>query len=224
MVRNPVRKDSLFDQIARVGKALGHGKRLELLDLLAQGERSVDHLAQAAGLGLTSTSAHLQTLKHGGLVVTRRDGARVLYRLAGRDVVELYARLRTVASAHLADVQAAVAAYLGEQTEEVTREELLERVAAGHVVTILDVRPQEEYDAGHIPGAVCIPVDELPDRLNELPPGREVVAYCRGAYCVFAHHAVRLLNRDGIQAKRMTDGMLEWYADGLPVEDGPDEQ
>ncbi|MGW5159582.1 ArsR/SmtB family transcription factor [Nonomuraea wenchangensis] len=224
MARNPVRKASLFDQIARVGKALGHGKRLELLDLLAQGERSVEQLSQAAGLGLTSTSAHLQTLKHGGLVVTRRDGTRVLYRLAGRDVVELYARLRNVATGHLADVQAAVAAYLGEHTEEVTREELLERVAAGHVVTILDVRPQEEYDAGHIPGAICIPIDELPDRLGELPPGREVVAYCRGAYCVFAPEAVRMLKHDGIPARRLADGMLEWYVDGLPVEGGQEGQ
>ncbi|MBB6351203.1 ArsR/SmtB family transcription factor [Nonomuraea muscovyensis] len=217
MVGDPSRKASLFDQIARVGKALGHGKRLELLDLLAQGERSVEVLAQTAGLGVTSTSAHLQTLKHGGLVSTRRDGTRVLYSLAGTDVVELYARLRNVAATHLADVQAAVAAYLGEHTEEVTRDELLERAASGKV-TILDVRPKEEYDAGHIPGSVCIPIDELPDRLNELPADAEIVAYCRGAYCVFAPEAVRLLTGNGLQARRLTEGMLEWQVDGLPVE------
>ncbi|GGK76328.1 ArsR family transcriptional regulator [Planomonospora parontospora] len=219
MVGDPARKASLFDQIARVGKALGHGKRLELLDLLAQGERSVEILAQTAGLGVTSTSAHLQTLKQGGLVSTRREGTRVLYRLAGDDVVDLYARLRNVAATHLADVQVAVAAYLGEHTEEVTREELLERAASGQI-TVLDVRPYEEFEAGHIPGAVCIPIDELPDRLNELPVDAEIVAYCRGAYCVFAPEAVRLLAGRGMNAKRLADGMLEWQVAGLPMESG----
>ncbi|WP_062436793.1 ArsR/SmtB family transcription factor [Herbidospora daliensis] len=217
MVGDSERKASLFDQIARVGKALSHGKRLELLDLLAQREQSVEALANTAGMGVTSTSAHLQTLRHGGLVATRRDGQRVLYRLAGNDVVDLYARLRDVAATRLADVQVAVVAYLGEQTEEVTRDELLRRAETGRV-TILDVRPQGEYDAGHIPGAVCIPIDELPDRLSELPPEADVVAYCRGAYCVFAPEAVRVLKAHGIPAARLNEGMLEWQVAGLPVE------
>ncbi|WP_440102558.1 ArsR/SmtB family transcription factor [Streptosporangium sp. H16] len=219
MVGDAARKASLFDQIARVGKALGHGKRLELLDLLAQGERSVEALAQTAGLGMTSTSAHLQALKQGGLVVTRRDGVRVMYRLSGEDVTDLYARLRTVAATHLADVQAAVTAYLGEHTEEVTRDELLQRAASGQI-TVLDVRPREEFEAGHIPGAVCIPIGELPDRLNELPADTEVVAYCRGAYCVFAPEAVRLLTSHGMEAKRLSEGILEWQVAGLPLEKG----
>jgi rhodanese-related sulfurtransferase len=219
MVGDAARKASLFDQIARVGKALGHGKRLELLDLLAQGERSVEALSQTAGLGMTSTSAHLQALKQGGLVVTRRDGVRVMYRLSGEDVTDLYARLRTVAATHLADVQAAVTAYLGEHTEEVTRDELLQRAASGQI-TVLDVRPREEFEAGHIPGAVCIPIGELPDRLNELPPDTEVVAYCRGAYCVFAPEAVRLLTSHGMEAKRLSEGILEWQVAGLPLEKG----
>ncbi|GAA3119860.1 hypothetical protein GCM10010466_08370 [Planomonospora alba] len=143
----------------------------------------------------------------------------MLYRLAGDDVIDLYARLRNVAATHLADVQAAVAAYLGEHTEEITRDELLQRAAAGQV-TVLDVRPVEEFDAGHIPGAVCIPIDELPDRLNELPTDTEIVAYCRGAYCVFAPEAVRLLTSHGMNAKRLADGMLEWQVAGLPVESG----
>ncbi|MFI6510349.1 ArsR/SmtB family transcription factor [Streptosporangium sp. NPDC050855] len=219
MAGDAARKASLFDQIARVGKALGHGKRLELLDLLAQGERSVEVLAQTAGLGVTSTSAHLKTLKQGGLVTTRRDGARVLYRLSGDDVADLYARTRNVAATYLADVQVAVTAYLGEHTEEVTREELLQRAASGHI-TVLDVRPYEEFEAGHIPGAVCIPIEELPDRLNELPADTEIVAYCRGAYCVFAPEAVRLLTGHGMEARRLTEGMLEWQVAGLPVETG----
>ncbi|WP_440072831.1 ArsR/SmtB family transcription factor [Streptosporangium sp. OZ121] len=219
MVGDAARKASLFDQIARVGKALGHGKRLELLDLLAQGERSVEALSQTAGLGMTSTSAHLQALKQGGLVVTRRDGVRVMYRLSGEDVTDLYARLRTVAATHLADVQAAVTAYLGEHTEEVTRDELLQRAASGQI-TVLDVRPREEFEAGHIPGAVCIPIGELPDRLNELPADTEVVAYCRGAYCVFAPEAVRLLTSHGMEAKRLSEGILEWQVAGLPLEKG----
>ncbi|MEU8206465.1 metalloregulator ArsR/SmtB family transcription factor [Streptosporangium sp. NPDC049046] len=219
MVGDSERKASLFDQIARVGKALGHGKRLELLDLLAQREQSVETLAQTAGLGVTNTSAHLQTLRHGGLVATRRDGQRVLYRLAGADVVELYARLRAVAATRLADVQVAVVAYLGEHTEEITRDELLRRAEAGRV-TILDVRPQVEYEAAHIPGAMCIPITELPERLSELSADTEVVAYCRGAYCVFAPEAVRLLNAHGIPAARLSEGMLEWQVAGLPVETG----
>lgn len=213
-------KAALFDALAASGKALSNGKRLVLLDLLAQGERSVDALAGAAGLGLTTASAHLQTLKQAGLVTTRREGTRVLYRLAGDDVAALYEMLQRVAHAHLAAAGQARAAYLGpEDTGQLTREELLERVKEGGV-TVIDVRPAEEYATGHIPGAVSIPLDQLEARLAELPAGAEVVAYCRGANCVLAHDAVRLLSARGRTAKRLADGMLEWRVAALPVEGG----
>jgi rhodanese-related sulfurtransferase/DNA-binding transcriptional ArsR family regulator len=211
-----VAKTALFEQFARVGKALGSGKRLELLDLLAQGERTVEGLARAAELGLTTASAHLQTLKQANLVATRRDGTKIYYRLAGTDVAALYALVRTVASAHLPDVEAARLAYLGPDTKQVSRTELLDRVQAGDV-TVLDVRPREEYQAGHIPGAICVPIDELASRLADLPADQEIVAYCRGAYCVFAHDAVRLLTTHGRHARRLADGMLEWRLADLPV-------
>lgn len=212
------RKSALYDAFARTGKALSSGKRLELLDLMAQGERTVDALAKAAGLNLTTASAHLQTLKQAGLVATRREGVRIHYRLAGDDVATLYALLRTVAQTHQAGVEPARTAYLGtDEAEEVDREELLAR-AQGSEVVVLDVRPAEEYAAGHIPGAISIPVEELAERIAELPDDIEVVAYCRGAYCVLAYDAVRLLHRHGRKALRLTDGMLEWRLADLPVE------
>ena len=209
-------KNALFDQFARVGKALASGKRLELLDLLAQGERTVDALARTSELGLTTASAHLQTLKTAHLVATRRDGTKVYYRLAGTDVAELLASVRAVASTHLPDVEAAAIAYLGPDTESVSRTELLERVSSGRV-TLVDVRPRDEYAGGHIPAAVCIPLDELAARLAELPPDQDIVAYCRGAYCVLAHDAVRLLTAHGRCAMRLSEGMLEWRLADLPV-------
>lgn len=209
-------KTALFDQFARVGKALSSGKRLELLDLLAQGERTVEALARAAGLGITTASAHLQTLKQANLVATRRDGTKVHYRLAGNDVAALYALVRTVASEHLPDVEAATAAYLGPDTEQVTRAELVRRAESGEVV-VLDVRPRAEYDAGHIPGAISIPVEELSGRLADIPVDQEIVAYCRGTYCVLAHDAVRLLTAQGRRARRLVDGMLEWRLADLPL-------
>jgi rhodanese-related sulfurtransferase/DNA-binding transcriptional ArsR family regulator len=211
------RKAALFDQLARVGKALASGKRLELLDLIAQAERPVEALATEAGLRLTTASAHLQTLKRAGLVTTRRDGTRVFYQLAGDDVVDLYVRVRDVAAAHIADAAAARDAYLGDETEIVSRGELLRRATAGEVM-VLDVRPAEEYAAGHIPGAISIPVDQLADRLSELPTDVEVAAYCRGAFCVLADDAVRLLTAGGLQARRLDQGMLEWRLAGLPVD------
>jgi rhodanese-related sulfurtransferase/DNA-binding transcriptional ArsR family regulator len=214
------RKAELFDQLARVGKALGSGKRLELMDLLAQGSRSVADLAATAGLGVTTASAHLQTLKQAGLVATSREGTTVRYRLADTDVAALYAQLRTVAAAHLPDVAAARRGYLGsDDTEQIDRDELLRRARAGEVV-VLDVRPAPEYAAGHIPGAVSIPIDELPQRLAELPDDVEVVAYCRGPYCVFAHDAVRILTAQGRRAVRLSDGMLEWRLAEQPVDTG----
>ncbi|MTD57297.1 ArsR/SmtB family transcription factor [Amycolatopsis pithecellobii] len=209
-------KTALFDLFAQVGKAMGSGKRLELLDLLAQGERTVEALARAADLGLTTASAHLQTLKRASLVATRRDGTKIYYRLAGADVAALYALVRTVAGEHLAEVPAARSAYLGPDTDHVSREELLRRVDSGQA-TVLDVRPAEEFAAGHIPGAVSIPLEELAARLAELPPDQEIVAYCRGAYCVLAHDAVRLLTAHGRPARRLADGMLEWRLADLPI-------
>ncbi|MBI3687039.1 MAG: metalloregulator ArsR/SmtB family transcription factor [Actinobacteria bacterium] len=214
-------KDALWEQFAAVGKALASPKRLELLDLLAQGERSVDGLARAAGLGVTSCSAHLQTLRHAGLVRTRRAGTTVFYSLAGDDVATLLAQVRAVAAAHRAETQRARLAYLGgdDGVEQVSREELLARANAGGVV-VLDVRPTEEYEAGHIPGAVSVPVETLAARLAELPSEVAVVAYCRGAYCVLAHDAVRLLRARGVAAGRLADGMVEWRLAGLPVATG----
>ncbi|GEL18741.1 ArsR/SmtB family transcription factor [Pseudonocardia asaccharolytica] len=213
-------KAELFEQLARVGKALGSGKRLELLDLLSQGPRSVADLAATAGLGLTTASMHLKTLREAGLVATTRKGTTIRYRLAGEDVAALFAQLRAVAAAHLADVDVARTRYLrtqdGEDTEQIGRDELLRRAQAGEAV-VLDVRPVPEFAAGHIPGAVSIPLDELPDRLSELPADVEIVAYCRGAYCVLAHDAVRLLTAHGRRAVRLAEGMLEWRLANQPV-------
>lgn len=216
-------KSDLFEQYARVGKALAAPKRLELLDLLAQGERSVDALAQTAGMGLSTVSMHLQVLRQAGLVRTRREGTTVHYRLAGDDVAGLYASVRDVAVAHLADADRARAAYLaGDATaevEDVSREELLRRARSGEVV-IVDVRPRHEYAAGHIPGAVSVPLEDVEKGLVELPDDVEVVAYCRGAYCVLAYEAVRVLNRHGRPARRLREGMLEWRLSGQPVTTG----
>ncbi|WP_067798334.1 ArsR/SmtB family transcription factor [Actinomadura formosensis] len=216
-------KAHLYEAFAAAGKALASGKRLELLDLLAQGERTVDALARAAGLNLTTASAHLQTLKQAGFVATRREGVRIHYRLAGDDVARLLALLRKVAETHQATVPAALDAYLGRDgAAEVTRDELSARVRGGAVaageVLVLDVRPEEEYRAGHIPGAVSIPVGELANRISELPADTEIVVYCRGEYCVLAYDAVRLLTGRGHRAVRLSDGMLEWRLADLPVD------
>ena len=213
------RKAELYEQFARVGKALGSPKRLELLDLLAQGERSVDDLAGEAGLGMTSCSAHLQVLHHARLVTTRKQGTRVYYSLASDDVARLFASVRDVAAGLLAEVEPARQAYLGDEVEQVSAGELLRRASSGEII-VLDVRPAAEYAAGHIPGAVSIPVTELAERLAELPAGAEVAAYCRGPYCVFAHEAVRLLRARGRTARRLAGGMPEWRLAGLPVATG----
>jgi rhodanese-related sulfurtransferase len=213
-------KAELFEQLARVGKALGSGTRLELLDLLAQGPRGVGERAAAAGIGLTTASMHLKTLRQAGMVTTTRDGTTIRYGLATPDVARLYADLRDLAGALLPDVDAARARYLGTATEEIGRDELLRRARAGEVV-VLDVRPATEFAAGHIPGALSIPIDELPRRLSELPADVEVVAYCRGAYCVLAHDAVRILDAEGRRAVRLAEGMLEWRLADLPVAPAP---
>jgi rhodanese-related sulfurtransferase len=211
-------KDALFAEFAAVGKALGNPKRLELLDLLAQGSRSVESLASAATLGMSTCSAHLQTLRVAGLVDSRREGKRIYYSLAGDDVARLWESLRRVAQAHRPRTELARRTYLGpEDTAAVDTDELLRRIDEGNVV-ILDVRPGPEYAGGHLPGAIHIPLEELTERLAELPRNREIVAYCRGHYCVLAHDAVRLLNARGLHARRATDGILEWRLAGLPVE------
>lgn len=215
------RARELFDRLAVVGKAFASANRLRLVDLLAQGERSVEHLAREAGLGVTTASSHLQILKLANVVATRTEGTRVFYRLAGDDVAQLYAALGAVARAHSPDVERALATYFGtgsvDDVELVSRDELRRRLRAGEVLAV-DVRPAEEYQAGHIPGARSIPFGELLQRLDELDG--EVVAYCRGAHCVLAHDAVRLLAAEGRPARRLEDGMLEWRAAGLPVAAG----
>lgn len=213
-------RTELFDQLAVVGKAFASAKRLELVDLLAQGERTVESLAREAGLGVTTASAHLQVLKLSSLVRTRREGTRIYYSLAGEDVATLYSSLRTVARLHSADVERALSSYLdGEglgDVDEVSREELLARLARGDVL-LLDVRPDEEFAAGHIPGARSLPFADIEPAVSSLPADVDIVAYCRGSYCVLAHDAVRLLRAQGLPARRLQDGMLEWRLEGLPV-------
>ncbi len=217
------RKHRLFDELAVVGKAFGSAKRLELVDLLAQGERTVDGLTRAAGMGMSTVSAHLQVLKLANLVETRREGTKVFYRLAGDDVADLYAAMRNVARERSADVSRALDAYLNlpgsGEVGLVTRDELETMLATGEV-TLLDVRPQEEYAAGHIPGARSAPLGTLAGEASALRRAPSVVAYCRGSFCVMAHDAVRILGGAGVEARRLEDGMLEWRTAGHRVEVG----
>jgi rhodanese-related sulfurtransferase len=212
-------KTALFDEFAREAKALASGRRIELVDVLANGERTVEALAGEVGLSVANTSQHLQILRQAGLVNRRREGTSVHYRLAGPEVFELWRTLRTLAASRLAEVERLAAAYLGSRDElqPVTREELTRRLQDGDDLVVLDVRPAAEYAAGHLPGAVSIPVGELRRRLAELPGDREVVAYCRGPYCAFAHEAVALLRQEGFAARRLEDGLPEWQAAGLAV-------
>jgi rhodanese-related sulfurtransferase len=212
-------KTALFDEFARVGKALGSGRRIELLDVLANGERTVEGLAGEVGLSLANTSQHLQVLRQAGLITGRRQGTSIRYRLAAPEVFGLWRALRTLAAARLAEVERLAAAYLGarEELEPVTRQELARRLQDGDPLVVLDVRPPAEHAAGHLPGAVSIPLAELRRRLAELPGDREIVAYCRGPYCAFAHEAVRVLGEAGLAARRLEDGLPEWQAAGLPV-------
>ena len=213
-------KNALYREFAAVGKVLGNPGRLELLDLLAQGPRSVEELAATADLGMSTCSAHLQTLREAGLVAARREGKRIYYSLTDDDVAELWDTLRRVAQRHRPHTEPARRAYLGpEDTDAVDTAELLRRLRGGETV-VLDVRPTPEYAAGHLPGAVNIPLEQLADRLAELPADREIVAYCRGRYCVLAHDAARLLSSQGLSARRAVDGMLEWRLAGHPVEPG----
>jgi rhodanese-related sulfurtransferase len=211
-------KDALYDALASAAKALGNGRRAELADVLAQGERSVEELAAEIGQTVANTSQHLQFLLRAGLVRTRRDGARVYYSLASESVGALWRSMREVAGAHVARIDELAAAYLGDRSQlaEISREELLARMRAGEVV-VLDVRPPAEYAAGHLPDAINVPPDELEARLADLPAGQPVVAYCRGPLCAYADTAVRALTAAGRPALRLIDGLPEWAAAGLPV-------
>jgi rhodanese-related sulfurtransferase/predicted transcriptional regulator len=212
-------KQALFAQFARVGKALSHANRLELLEFLAQGERSVDALAKVSGLSVANTSQHLQQLRRAGLVSARKEGVTVYYSLSGNDVVALVDKMRKVAERHLAEVGQLVSRYLTvkDDLEPVPARELLKRVRQG-LVTVIDVRPEEEFAAGHLPGAVNVPLAELKKHLRDLDRDKEVVAYCRGPHCVLAFEAVARLRARGIKARRLRDGFPEWQLAGLPVE------
>jgi len=212
-------KSRLFEQLARVGTALGAAGRLQLLEFLAQGERSVEALATLTGLSVANCSKHLQALRQAGLVTARKAGLRVYYAIAGDDVIALYSALQHVAENRVAEVERLVRTWLAhrDELEPVAPAELIDRAKKG-LVTVLDVRPAEEYAAGHLPGAINIPVDQLKGRLAKLPRGKEVVAYCRGPYCLMSFEAVEALRKRGLKARRLKDGFPEWRAAGLPVE------
>lgn len=212
-------KQALFAQFARVGKALGNANRLELLEFLAQGERSVDALAKVSGLSVANTSQHLQQLRQVGLVTARKEGVTVYYRLSDKDVVALIDLLRAVAERHLAEVEQLINRYLTvkDDLEPVPAKELLKRARAG-LVTVIDVRPEEEYAAGHLPGALSIPLAKLEKQLRKFDRDKEIVAYCRGPHCVLAFEAVARLRGKGLRARRLQDGFPEWELSGLPVE------
>ncbi len=211
-------KQALFVQFAAVAKTLGHAHRLELLEQLAQGERSVEILAQKTGLSIANTSQHLQQMRRAGMVTARRAGKFVHYRLADDAVLELLAALRHIAERNVAEVERIVRSYFNDRDalEPVSREELLQRSRA-KAVTVLDVRPEDEFALGHLPGAVNIPLRALAARLSELDPSQDIVAYCRGPYCVLSYEAVAALRALGFTARRLEDGLPEWRAAGLPV-------
>jgi rhodanese-related sulfurtransferase len=202
-------KDALFEAIATMGKAFASPRRLELIDLLAQGPRTVEALARASEQSVANTSQHLQSLHAAGVVTREREGLRVRYALAGDDVLELWLALRGISAGRLAEVERSAQAYLGEAVEVIGRAELERRLSDGDVV-LIDVRPAEEFEAGHIDGAISIPIDELDQRLAELPAGTEIVAYCRGPFCAFASEAVRRLQAGGRAARRLDAGWPEW--------------
>lgn len=214
-------KQRIYELVARIGKAADSPRRLELLEVLAQGPRTVEALAREAGLSVANASRHLQVLRAAGLVEGRKQGLHVEYRLSGPDVFGLLHLLRTIAERRLGDVDRLVKTYFTtrDDLEPVARPELLERLRSGSVV-LVDVRPAEEYRAGHIAGAISVPLADLPGRLRGLPARKEVVAYCRGPYCLMAYDAVRLLRARGRRARRLVEGFPEWRAAGLPVVEG----
>ena len=210
-------KDALFEAIALMGKAFASPRRLELLDLLAQAPRTVDELARASEQSTANTSQHLQALHAAGMVSRAREGTSVRYALAGDEALALWLALRDASISQLAEVERAAREYLGDDVDEIGRDELIARLRKGDVV-LVDVRPTEEYESGHIEGARSIPIDELEQRLAELPADREVVAYCRGPFCAYAHDAVRRLQAAGRPARRLQEGWPEWRLAGKPVE------
>ncbi len=214
-------KTALYDRLATVAKAVASGRRAELVDVLAQGERSVEDLANEIDQSVANTSQHLQVLARAGLVLSRREGNRILYRLAGADVEDLWAAMRAVARAHVDGIDRLAAAYLGarDALEQLTRDDLVRRLQDDSVV-VWDVRPNVEFAAGHLPRAVSVPPDEVRRRLRHAARDVEVVAYCRGPFCVYADDAVRELRRSGHKARRLEDGFPEWRRAGLPVEVG----
>lgn len=211
-------KAALYDALAESAKALANGRRAELIDVLAQGERSVEELADQIDQSVANTSQHLQRLLRSGLVVSRRDGTRIYYSLASAVVGDLWRTMRRAAEEHVAGLEQLAADYLGDRSrlKTISRDDLRARLRAGDVV-VLDVRPEAEYAAGHIRGAMSIPVSQLESRLGEIPDGADVVAYCRGPYCVYADDAVRFLDRKGVDAARLEDGFPEWAEARLPV-------
>jgi ArsR family transcriptional regulator len=214
--RNP--KLALFAQFAAVAKSLAHTHRLELLEQLAQGERSVEVMADRTGLSIANASQHLQHMRRAGLVENRRDGKFVYYRLVDDSILDLLAALRQIAERNVAEVERVIRSYFHNRDclEPISRAELLHRSRAGEV-TILDVRPEDEFALGHLPGAVNIPLRKLEMRLAEFDPAQEIVAYCRGPYCVLSYEAVAMLRAQGLKARRLEDGLPEWRAAGLPV-------
>jgi rhodanese-related sulfurtransferase/DNA-binding transcriptional ArsR family regulator len=215
----PGPKQQLYLQFAEMAKALGHAHRLEILELLAQGERSVESLAERAGLTIGNASQHLRLMRQAGLLVSRRDGKRIFYRLSDPAVLDLTAALHRLAERNLGEVKSVLAGYFNKRDsmEPVSRKELSRRLRDG-VVTVLDVRPPDEFAAGHLPNAINIPLRELTRRVSKLPKKQEVVAYCRGPYCVLAFEAVAMLRMRGFEARRLEDGFPQWQAAGLPVE------
>ena len=211
-------KDLLYEQVARVGKALASPKRLEMLEMLAQGEKSVEAVANAVAVDFKLASAHLKALKEARLVQSRREGKRILYRLSGQDVAQLGVTLRQVAEEHLVELRLAVQQMMAdpERLASVGRKELLAQAKRGEVI-VIDVRPQDEYDTAHLPYARSMPLAELTHRLAELPRDTEIVAYCRGPFCLMSDEAVALLNKRGFRARKTFDGVSEWQAAGLPV-------
>ncbi len=217
-------KSDLFTQFARVGKALSNANRLELLEFLAQGSRSVESLANVAKLSIANTSQHLQQLRQSGLVISRKEGLKVYYSLSGDDVISLLDSVRDVAERHISDVDKLVNTYLTakDDLEPIPANQLLE-MAKQDLITVMDVRPKEEFDAGHVQGAINIPIDELEQHLEQLDPTQEIVAYCRGPHCILAFDAVAQLREKGFKARRLENGYPEWKIAGLPVEDKPNE-
>jgi ArsR family transcriptional regulator len=212
-------KQAIYAEFAAVARAVGHPHRLEIVEHLAQGERGVEALSERVGLSIANTSQHLQQLRRAGLVASRRDGKFVLYRLADETVLKLLSSLRQVAERNVAEVERIVRGYFAarDSMEPVSREDLLERSRVG-LVTVLDVRPADEFTLGHLPGALNIPLNDLTARLAELDPGQEIVAYCRGAYCVLSFEAIAALRARGFKVRRLEDGFPEWKAAGLPLE------